>query len=69
MPEEKLEKSKDTSPEIVCVCEFCKSETKNPKIEINFSQKKMFYYCKHCKKTNSLLIGQNSLKYPRIKGM
>ncbi len=68
MQEENLSQS-DTQLKINCVCEFCKSETANPIIEINFFDKKIYYVCKDCKKMNTLKLEERNFKYPKVKRM
>ena len=45
-------------PEIACICEFCNSSTRNPSVEFNFKEQKIFYFCPECKKMNLFQISK-----------
>ena len=54
---------------VICVCEKCHehSNEKETVIEINFSDKKMYFKCPSCKHVNSIEIEKKNFKFPRGK--
>jgi hypothetical protein len=56
------------SRNVLCVCEHCgKSSSDDSRIEINFLEKSIYWYCKECKKMNKLIIDNNKNTPPLPK--
>lgn len=50
----------DKSRNISCVCLYCGKESNNDsRIEINFLEKSMYWFCGECKKMNKLSFDVN----------
>ncbi len=51
---------------ISCICEYCKHNEKEVFMEINFFDKKIYWYCPYCKKMNTSVLSQGECKpYPK----
>jgi len=53
---------------INCVCGHCGHHDNDTGIEINFREKKIFWYCPECKKMNELLIAaEKTAPWPKSR--
>lgn len=55
---------------IVAVCAFCRHHEKQPFVEINFSDGKIYCMCTQCNKMNELDLSKPlPPKYPKPRGL
>ena len=55
--------------EITTVCSHCRYHDKDPNLEINFREGKVYYLCPECKKESVIGLKAESKPLPRIRGM
>ncbi len=54
---------------ITTVCSHCRNHDKDPNLEINFRDGKIYYMCPECKHESKILLKAENKPLPRIKGM
>ena len=54
---------------ITAVCSFCMFFDKEPNLEINFKEGKIYYLCPECRKENKLNLQQIATPFPKIRRM
>lgn len=55
---------------LVAVCGFCRDHQKNPTIEFNFSDNKVYWLCQNCKKMNEMDFSKPLPgKFPKLRGI
>ena len=54
---------------ITVVCSYCRNHDKDPKIEINFRDNKIYYVCLECKKESIISLKADTLPLPRTRRM
>lgn len=50
---------------ITVVCKFCRYHDKEPNLEINFKDGKVYYVCEECKKENVIQLKVENRPYPK----
>ncbi len=54
---------------ITVVCSKCRHHDKEPNLEINFRDGKIYYICPECKKESKILLETENKPLPRIRGI
>lgn len=54
---------------ITVVCEYCRENDKDPVLELNYKEKKLYYLCPKCKKENVIKLQPDIQPLPRIRRM
>ena len=54
---------------ITVVCSHCRNHDKDPKIEINFRDNKIYYICSECEKESSTNLKADLPPLPKIRRM
>jgi hypothetical protein len=54
---------------ITIVCSHCRNHDKDPQIEINFKDGKIYYICPDCEKESVISLKADSTPLPRIRRM
>lgn len=54
---------------IVVICSRCRYHDKDPNIEINFREGKIYYMCPECKKESSISLVAPYTPLPRTRGI
>jgi hypothetical protein len=49
-----MSENDDNIVKIMAVCGFCRYHQKNPTIEFNFNDNKVYWLCQECKKMNEM---------------
>lgn len=52
---------------ITVVCSHCRYHDKDPNIELNFRDSKIYYVCRECHKESSVILKASSPPLPKIK--
>ena len=55
--------------EITTVCSYCRYHDKDPNLEINFRDGKIYYICQECKKESVINLKAENKPLPRIRRM
>lgn len=62
--------TENTEYNTVAVCSFCRHHQRNPSLEFNFSDAKIYFMCTACMKMNCLDLSKPSpTKYPKPRGL
>jgi hypothetical protein len=68
MPEEKTDANVEVK--LLAVCGFCRHHQKNPYIEFNFGDSKVYFMCAQCSKMNEMDFSKPiAPKYPKPRGI
>jgi len=57
----------ENNVKITAVCGFCRSHNREPVMEINFRDGKIFYICPECNKENKLDLFVESKPFPQTR--
>lgn len=52
---------------LTAVCEYCQHHDKSPHLEIDFSDKHIYYACPECKKMNKIEFNAKAVPLPRSR--
>jgi len=52
---------------VTVVCSHCRHHDKDPNIEINFREGKIYYICPECKKESTIGLKAESAPLPKIR--
>ena len=52
---------------ITVVCSHCRNHDKDPNIEINFRDGKIYYVCQECKKESVISLKADSAPFPKTR--
>lgn len=55
--------------DITVVCSHCRYHDKDPNIEINFKDNKIYYVCRECKKESIISLKAVSPPFPKTRSM
>lgn len=65
-----LSKPEDVSCRMMAVCGYCRHHERNPTIEFNFGDSKVYWLCQSCKKMNEMDFSkQMPPSYPKTRRM
>jgi hypothetical protein len=54
---------------LTVVCSHCRNHDKDPNIEINFRDGKIYYMCKECKKESVIILKSEHIPLPKTRRM
>ena len=54
---------------ITVICSYCRSHNKEPNLEINFREGKIYYMCPECKKESIISLKAESIPFPKTRRM
>jgi hypothetical protein len=54
---------------ITVVCSHCRNHDKDPNIEINFKDGKIYYVCTECKKESIISLQADNKPFPKMRRM
>ena len=54
---------------ITVVCSHCRAHNKDPNLEINFREGKIYYMCPECKKESIISLKAESIPFPKTRRM
>ena len=54
---------------ITVVCAHCRNHDKDPNLEINFREGKIYYVCPECKKESGISLKAENKSLPKIRRM